>query len=259
MPQPRDTEPFNAGRTNRRTRSTTRRKYPAKRGVFRRRNYTQSNSYDQPESSATYRPSIERRLGFPQSTIVPIRYSSRLQIVNNPGYGAYVFRAGDIYDPDQTSTGHQPMAFDTWSEFYPTWCVIGSKLSIQAFPGDVSVQAIPLVYGVLRTNDTTAPLLWPYEGFIEAGSAYRVVSSYSGAPNPGSVEASYSAKRWWGVKNVTDVDGLWGQTNSSCAKQTYYIVWAAPQDGSSGLVNTRFVVTIDYLVMFRNPNMLSQS
>lgn len=258
MPRGRDVEPFATSRTYRRTRTTTTRG----RTQNRRRLYGRSklgSSTRLIKSSATFRPSIERRLGFPQSMVVQMRYSSRMQIVNNPGYGAYVFRANDIYDPDQTSTGHQPMSFDTWSEFYPSWCVISSKCSVQAFPGDTSTQAIPLVYGIYRGNSPNQPLLWPYEGFIEAGSAYRVISSYSGAQNPGSVSATYSAKRWWGTKNITDDNTLWGETNSSCAKQTYYIVWAAPEDGTSGLANTRFVVTIDYLVMFRNPNDLSQS
>ncbi len=245
-----------ARRTARRTSTAPRktRSYGTKRSTLPTKKQFLSS-----RPTAAFSPSYERRLGFPATKTVPMRYTSEVTFSPTP-LGAYVFRANGVYDPDFTSTGNQPYSYDQWSLFYPTWVVVGSKLSVKIFPGDTNAVGVPLMYGVYRSNGSSLPIAWTAQTLIEAGSAYDVVSSWAGAENssPG-LTATYSPRKWFGIDKIVDNDHLWGQTGSDPSLQTFYIVWAAPGDSFSTLSSVRGIVTIDYLVKFMNPNNMQPS
>ncbi len=66
---------------------------------------------------------------FPARTVRRLRYADSGTLSSASGVVAgYVLRANDCFDPDFTSTGHQPMGFDQMMVFYNHFHVLRSRL-----------------------------------------------------------------------------------------------------------------------------------
>lgn len=67
---------------------------------------------------------------FPARTKRVLRYSTNISLVSSVGaVASYIFRANDLFDPDFTSTGHQPMGFDQMMVFYNHFAVERSRIA----------------------------------------------------------------------------------------------------------------------------------
>jgi len=68
---------------------------------------------------------------FPASIVKRLRYSGSASLTSTAGAVAtYVLRANDLFDPDFTGTGHQPMGFDPLMLWYNHFCVVEAKLVV---------------------------------------------------------------------------------------------------------------------------------
>jgi len=91
---------------------------------------------------------------FPATITKRLRYSTNFLLATTAGAVAtYVFRANDLFDPDFTGTGHQPMGFDQLMVFYNHFCVTRAKL-IVTFKCYSSVDQTVCI----RQDATNAPL-----------------------------------------------------------------------------------------------------
>ena len=81
----------------------------------------------------TRKEKVPRSLGpeavAPDSVRVHLRYNTRSSFGwTTTGFGAYVFNLSSLYDPDYTSTGHQPTGFDQWMLIYNRYRVYNVKV-----------------------------------------------------------------------------------------------------------------------------------
>jgi len=69
---------------------------------------------------------------FPASITKRLRYSTSISLASTSGVitSTYVFRANDLFDPDFTSTGHQPMGFDQLMTFYNHFVVRRARITL---------------------------------------------------------------------------------------------------------------------------------
>jgi len=68
---------------------------------------------------------------FPASITKTLRYSTNVTIGAASGaVSTWVFRANDLFDPDFTSTGHQPMGFDQLMLWYNHFCVVRCRIVV---------------------------------------------------------------------------------------------------------------------------------
>lgn len=69
---------------------------------------------------------------FPPSITKRLRYSTTFAGSTTSGAisSTYVIRANDLFDPDFTGTGHQPMGFDQLMLWYNHFCVLSAKITV---------------------------------------------------------------------------------------------------------------------------------
>jgi len=80
---------------------------------------------------------IRSRDPFPPRFNVDLRYASSIilttagVVIGNDFLGTeYVFRLNSLFDPDLTSTGHQPFGYDQLTTMYGSYCVTGCMVDI---------------------------------------------------------------------------------------------------------------------------------
>lgn len=71
---------------------------------------------------------------FPASITKRLRYSTTFALSSTSGAitSTQVFRANDLFDPDFTGTGHQPMGFDQLMVWYNHFCVRTARIVLVA-------------------------------------------------------------------------------------------------------------------------------
>ena len=73
-----------------------------------------------------------RVFGFPNSIITTLKYVDTYLLVSTAGAVTYqVMSANGIFDPDLTSTGHQPLYRDNYAAIYDVYTVLGSKCIVR--------------------------------------------------------------------------------------------------------------------------------
>lgn len=107
--------------------------------------------------------------GFPSELTTKIRYTENLIMTStSSSISKYVFRMNSIFDPDFTSTGHQPLYHDQLAALYTQYTVLGSKLTVQfaQLPSPIAnaQPSGPVTVGVIaESTGTTDSLLTTLE------------------------------------------------------------------------------------------------
>lgn len=180
-------------------------------------------------------------------------YSEVLGI--NPGsgvVGSHVFRASDLYDPDFSGVGHQPRGFDELIALYDHFVVIGSQISVISQQSPTDTQSI-LTGITLRDAGTTSgdPLTYLESSY----TSYDVCRAQAGPVV--KLNQRYNPSFLGRSKPLSDPN-LKGSASGSPVENAFYHIWAYDtSDVDPGIV--RFVVRIEYIAMFIEPKLPSES
>lgn len=215
------------------------------------------------------RPSRRRRFSRKNLVLskapIPNRFSTKLRysesITVNPGIagvaGVHVMNASSCYDPNTTSGGHQPRAFDEWMTMFDHFTVIGSKITAQfSVNGQSADRAI--VLGVNLKDDGT--VYTDKNDYMEGRnvSSKLISGGATGDARTCTLTKFYSPKKFLGISKVMAGSVLRGNASSNPAENAYFHIWAAPT-GTADLDPIAVQVVIDYLVVFTEPKNPSQS
>lgn len=202
--------------------------------------------------------------GFPKrSQLVRLRYCQEVAI-NPPaaGIAAHVFRANSLFDPDLTTTGHQPQGFDQWMLVYHLYTVVGSKITIRNM-NETSAHDSPFAYTsiVVSSTGTRNASYTNVEHLLEDRS--RKAVTLSGAANPGYKATmmqtrTFSTKKHFGVSSVVGQEFFSGNSVSNPIQAAYFEVCCASPQGADP-AGQAFLVEIEYLAVFTEPRLLVQS
>jgi len=231
-----------------------RRKYATNKKIIRRRRRKK------------YSP--RRRLtlsGFPQSKTVRLKYVDTGLTLDafSSLSTSHIYRANSCFDPDYTSSGHQPMGYDQWSAIYSKYVVLGARLKMIYTPA-LSTNVTPAMFGI--TFSTDASPLSNYsslDNILESKLTSQSVrtagsTTANGSNVTQSVTKYFSAKKFFGSVYIGDGSSHSAETGSDPSQQAYFGCWAASIDGNNP-GSLSFRVEIEYIVQFKEPRNLNGS
>ena len=189
---------------------------------------------------------------FPNSVIVRHRYVTTISLdAGLTSAAAHLFRANSVNDPDYTGVGHQALGYDEMTPLYTHSTVLGSKITCNY----VSNGTDNMMVGCYLNNDTSP--VTTYDTIAEQGKGvYKLMTPAAGSSK---IVQKFSAKKFFGVKDVSDNEKLSAGVGSNPAEEAFYIVWAQSHSSSYNPASFFATVTIEYLVLWTERQSLLQS
>ena len=201
--------------------------------------------------------------GFTKTKKVKLRYTDMVTInggsSGNPA--AYYYSANGVYDPDVTSTGHQPRYLDEWLAIYDHYTVVGSKIKVTAVPSG-TMNVTPGMWGIFLDDNTTLSY-HNAQDIIEGDKRkdnYRFFGPLEVHTNGKSpkLTCTFSSKSVFG-KNPVGCEELRGSASANPAEQSYFAIWAAGVAGGDPALYA-FLVDIEYImVLTERKNFITSS
>ncbi len=113
------------------------------------------------QSRVPYTPNLSH-LGVPDAIRTQLTYSDQIALSPTSTVGQYTFRGNSVFDPDYTSTGHQPMYRDQLAQLYSRYRVYGSSIHLSVINEQVGAG---LQVTIIPASDITAftSSLYPLE------------------------------------------------------------------------------------------------
>lgn len=188
-----------------------------------------------------------------RQALVKLRYVDEFSL--DPGVGTaafYGFSCNSLFDPNASGVGHQPYGFDQWMTFYHRYCVIGAKITVDFFTNSSVSTTANCHVGVRVDQDLVSTL--DRQLLLEKGSnRYRTLSTSTSGKSTVSVTKTFSAKKFFGVNNITDGIAYKGTDATSPSSQAYFSVYAAPIFSSQDLSSINCLATIEYIALLSEP------
>lgn len=184
--------------------------------------------------------------GFPKQARMSMRYWDNITVSSTTGsVGLWNFRANDVYDPNATGTGHQPMYFDQMMAIYNHFVVVGSKISV--FPSYGGANTTPYAMVIMFNDDLTSPSLSSLFAAIENSKSKFVIN----APQADGkmLSMGYSARSTFGGDPLA-MSQLQGTASASPSETSVFTIAMQPSDLASTL-DVYVQVLIEYEVVFR--------
>lgn len=192
---------------------------------------------------------------FRNKIVTKLRYAQSLQLIGGgPGApSSRAFRAGDLYDPDFTGTGHQPRGFDQLMTLYDHFVVLHSKITVYfTLPSLATINN--LVSISLRDNGTT---ISSHNDILEYGN--RVITTLTVEKDYAVLSYTYSPQKFLGRKSPMSDPDLKGSDSASPVENAFFHVTTMANDVGQTTSPTGISVVIDYVVALIEPNQPAQS
>ncbi len=186
---------------------------------------------------------------FPARTKRLLRYHTNSSLTSSAGTVAtYVFRANDLFDPDYTSTGHQPMGFDQMMTFYNHFCVDWARIKVQF----TNIATGPLHVAVRVDADLT-PITSVDQVMEFGGLTTDIVEAKNTYGSNKELTLTVDIPKIQGVsrKAITADPNLCGNAANSPAELTFFhvLVWDPLATGGT----VQFDVTLEQRAWFLEP------
>lgn len=183
--------------------------------------------------------------GFPRQLCVRHKYADETTLTSTLGVMAnYRFRTNGMFDPNHTSTGHQPSYYDVLAGVYDHWIITKSTISITMFPTTTVVT--PYAFG-LAINDDTSTLNTSYVAYSES-SFCKVKYIAVGNVAPKVLTMTWNSPLVFAGETLGNPE-LWGSVASDPTEEQIFNVFLQAVDQVS-TATTLFVAHIEYEAMW---------
>jgi hypothetical protein len=229
------------------------------RSPARKRSRTRSPSRRRTKKVSVTRALSSKSFGQPKYKIVSMPYHvCKMLAAGAAGTTSYTqFFINSIFDPDYTSTGHQPLTHDQWALFYNHYVVTNVSATLRFSPNDTL--ANPCYVGCVLSDDATTA--------ITSGNAnldvacenkyiqYRMFPS--GEPIQKVIKYNVKPCSWLGRSPYSnDMKASFG---SSPAEAVFLTVFSTPVNGSYSVEPIFVDIMLNFTVMLIEPKELPGS
>lgn len=201
--------------------------------------------------------SYNNNIGLPTKKMVKLCYHDAVTLL--PGVGLlakYDFMINNIFDPNYTGTGHQPMGHDEWAQLYTKYMVRACKVSIK-YSNETSGN-VPIRVGA--TFDEGGGVQNTVSALIERNHGKCTKLLLGNSRDSQVVNCYWSAKKFWALKNPSDNHSISGSFGAAPSHPAYCTVWAGAADGVSGSTHPVLAeVKLEMYVELSEPKDISQS
>jgi len=187
---------------------------------------------------------------FPREFVTSLRYCDAytLTSTSNAMSSRQYMRMNSVHDPDQTSTGHQPLFYDQIMAVYGRYVVLKSrcKVTFSTIPNAIATSqpSGPMLVGIATDND--ASVSSTVSTTLE-NSVWSVLGNQLGGPNTRTLYVNYSPQKDLGLPPTDDTVGAVAGNNPSA--QWYCGIYCVEQ-GLASPSSVIATVTVDYTVRF---------
>lgn len=196
------------------------------------------------------------------STQVMLKYVTQFTL--DPATGAVAKKtiSANVANNPEDASGHQPMGWDQWGQFYDKYVVLGSKCSV-IFHTTTSTNAGQNIVAI-RTRPAlgTVTITGITDLLEQRGATYKPITNIT-AQGHARLSKTFSAKKVIG-KNLDDAYGKVNTTSltETLADQTnliHYEVMLVPATSTQDPVAVFCTATISYIVKFLEPKQVASS
>jgi len=183
-------------------------------------------------------------VGFPKQMKFKHKYCETISQSGAAGTVArYQFSCNNLFDPNTSGTGAQPMYYDQVCAIYNHWCVIGSKIKVNISSG--SGATYPIIAGLYIEDDTTVPTNYQ-QIMSNSTTSWKSIGADWG--NNYIVSKKWSAKKAFGGSIIGN-PVLQGVPTAGPSEQQYFTIFGYAADLASAVAYYA-TVEIEYIVLF---------
>ncbi len=193
---------------------------------------------------------------FPARTVRRFRYADTASLSSTAGVvSSYVLRANDLFDPDFTSSGHQPMGFDQMIAFYNHFVVTKARLVVTFVNTGSSTG--PTVCIRQDADSTVITNINQIKEF--GGCVYEQLEAKGSYGQNKVLELSLDIAKLQGVNPQAIVanTALQGNAAASPTEVTFFHILLWDSTGTTSAVSAQFV--LEQEAVFIEPRDLTQS
>lgn len=221
------------------------------------------------------------KLGFPTSMVSTLRYVERVEFTpTSTTTAVWSFRANGMFDPYESTGGHQPRGFDEMMDIYQTFTVTSSTCSVnwmlegydgpsqtggtpaalvKTFDESTDAPAVPpVICGIMRSSEGYGSGIPVQEQMEKDRTNWKVLTPQTG----GEITSAKSGlSDFFGKQDLVAADGYSGTAAADPENQAHYHIFAArgSDDYPAGTVKVVAYVTIEYRATFTEPKPLQAS
>lgn len=191
---------------------------------------------------------------FPITTRKKLVYSEPfISLVTSAGiYGQYVFSANGLFDPDFTSTGHQPIGWDQLMQYYNQATCLASKISVRCTNNGGNAA----FFGVCLAPDTTT---LTSANFLENGLNTSIATDGRGTVGTGerihTLNLACDVSKYFGRRGreILNDSRMYSTAAANPTEQVYYILGTYEYGALTDNISMQLEVIIEYDVVFWEP------
>lgn len=181
--------------------------------------------------------------GMPDSFISTLEYADVVKVTSSVYRAVYTFAGNSLYDPDATSTGHQPLYFDQNMQVYSKYKVLSAKVTVR-FIGSSTAYCymVPLTSILPASGDAPHYSELPRSQVVAVGNAGVIPAV--------PISAKYTTEAILGLSKAQLASESYSGTDSASPSQLWYINLIAVDPDTTAAVTVYAHVQISYTALF---------